>query len=95
MNVSLSVLWWLDLNNQVDIRNIKTTCSYICCNENLEFAFFESFDSNLTLTLDDISMHDFHVLLDLVCGDQLICVLLGLSKYDSFSISTIANQSIS
>ena len=95
MNVSLCVLWWLDLNNQVDIRNIKTTRCYICCNENLEFTLFESLNSNLTLILDDISMHDFHVLLDLVCHDQLICILLSLSKDNSFGISTIANQSVS
>lgn len=25
MDVGLSIFWWLDLNDQIDIRNIKTS----------------------------------------------------------------------
>ena len=64
MDVGLSIFWWLDLNDQIDIRNIKTSWGNVSSHQDTELLLFESFKSDLSLILRDISVHDFDVFLD-------------------------------
>jgi hypothetical protein len=95
MDVGLNFLWWLNLNNQVDIWNVEATRRDICSDQNFKFSFFESLHSDLTLILNDVTVHDFDVLLDFISQNKSIGISLGLSKHDGFTCATVANQNIS
>lgn len=66
MNVGLSVLWRLNLNNKVNVWNVEASRSYISCNQHTKFVLFESLKSNFSLILGNITMHDLNVILDFV-----------------------------
>ena len=66
MNVSLNIFWWFDLDNKIYIRNIKTSGSNISCNKDVKLAFFESLESDLTLILSDVTVHDFDVFFNFI-----------------------------
>jgi len=95
MNVSFSVFWWLDLNDEIDVFDVKSSWSNIGGNQNLEFTFFESLHGDFSLILGNVSVHDFNVLFDLVRQNQRIGIKLGLRENNGFSISSIADEDIS
>ena len=66
VNVSLNIFWWLDLDNKIYIRNIKTSGGYISCNQDVKLAFFESLQSDFTLILCDVTVHDFDVFFNFI-----------------------------
>lgn len=66
MNVSLNIFWWFDLDNKIYIRNIKTSGGNISCYEDVKLAFFESLESDLTLILSDVTVHDFDVFFNFI-----------------------------
>lgn len=70
MDVSLSILRWLQLNNQINILNIKTTGGNVGSDEDFEFALLESLHGDLSLVLRDIAMHHLNILLNLICEDE-------------------------
>ena len=41
MDVGFNIIWWLNLNNQINIRNVKATTGYICRSKKLEPVFLE------------------------------------------------------
>ena len=41
MDVGLNIIWWLDLYNKINIRNVKTATGNICCSKKLEPVFLE------------------------------------------------------
>jgi hypothetical protein len=66
MNVGLGVLWWLNLDDEVDILDVETSGSDISGNEHLELTLLESLHGDLSLVLSNISMHNLDILLDLI-----------------------------
>jgi hypothetical protein len=66
MNVGLCILWWLDLDDKINILNVKSTRCNICSYKNLELSLFESLHGDLSLVLSNITMHDFDVLADFI-----------------------------
>lgn len=66
MDVGFSVLWRLDLDHEIDTRDIQPTGSDISSHEYTEFFVFESLEGDFTLVLSDVSVHNFNVLLDLL-----------------------------
>lgn len=66
MNISLSLLGWLNLDNKINIWDVKTSRSNISGNENLEFLLLKALKSNLSQVLGDITMKNLDVLLDFV-----------------------------
>ena len=66
MDVGLCLFGWLNLDYQVDIRDVKTTGRDVSCDQDSELAFLEALHRDFTLILCDITMHDLNVLLDLV-----------------------------
>ena len=95
MDVRLSVLGWLNLDDQVDVGDVEAARSHVRGHQHLELALLEALDGDLTLTLDDVTVHDLHLLLDLLGEDQLVSVLLGLSKHDSLRVATVAGERVS
>lgn len=66
MNVSLSLLRRLKLNDQVYIWDVKSSRSDVCCHKHMELGVFEALQSDLSLSLRDVTMHHFNIVLDLV-----------------------------
>lgn len=66
VNVGLGVLGRLKLNDKLDIWDVKASGGDIGRNENLELGIFESFNSDLSLVLSDITVHHLNVVGDLV-----------------------------
>lgn len=66
MNVSLNFLWGFNLNDKVNIWDVKTPGCDVCSNENFEFSFLKSLHSNFALVLGYVAVHNFNVLLDFV-----------------------------
>ena len=95
MDVSLRLLRWFDLDNQVNVWDVKASGSHIGSTEHSELAFFEALHRDFSLVLSDISVHDFNVLLDLVRQDQRVAVSLGLGEDDRLSsVASVANQDV-
>lgn len=94
MDVSLGILWGLNLDNQVDRGDVKSTGSDISSNQHAKLLFLEALQSHFSLVLGDIAMHDLDVLLNLVGQQKLVSFLLGRCKHDSLSTS-VANEHIS
>jgi len=90
MNISLSILRRFNLDDQINIRDIESSRCHISSHENAELALFESLESDLSLILSDVTMHDFDILLNLVREYQLIGISFSLSEDNSLSsFSTI------
>jgi len=94
VDICLSVFWRLNLNNKVNVADVKSSCSNICGNEDLKFAFFESLHGDFSLVLVDISMHYLDVLLDLVSEDKVISVAFCLAEHNCFCTHSVAYQDI-
>lgn len=73
------------MDNQIDIRDIKTSGGNISSNQDIEFALLKSLESYLTLVLANISMHDLNIVLNFISENQLISISFGLSENDSFA----------
>lgn len=95
MDISFDILWGLDLDDQVDVGNVETARCNIGRNEHLELLLLESLESDLTLSLSNIAMHDLEILLDLVGEDQLVGLCLGLTEDNSLAETTVDNENIS
>ena len=94
MNVGLRLFRGLDLNDQVDVGDVKTTRSNISCDKNSEFALLEALHSDFTLILSDITVHDLNVLLDLVRQEERVGVGLRLSEDDDFTTFAVDDEDI-
>jgi len=70
VNVGLCLLRWLNLDDKVDVWNIKASGSNIGSDEHAEFSLLESLHGYLTLILSNVTVHDLDVLLDLVGEEQ-------------------------
>ena len=66
MNIGLSLFWWLKLNDEVDIWDVKTARGNICGHKYTEFALLKALHSNFALVLSNVTVHDLDILLDLV-----------------------------
>lgn len=95
MDVGFRILWWLDLDNQINIWNIEASWGHISSHKDLKLAFFKPFDGDFSLILRDVSMHDFHFLFDFLWQNQLIGILLCLGENNSLGITTVANKHVS
>lgn len=85
MNVGLSLLGWLDLDDQVNVGDVETTGSYISGDEDSEFAFLEALHGDFTLVLGNVAVHDLDVLLDFVGEEQGVCIGLRLGEHNDFA----------
>lgn len=94
MNICLSVFWWLNLDNQVNVGDVEASRSDISGYKDLELALLEPLDRDLSLVLCDIAVHYFHLLFDFLGQNQLVSILLRLREYDCFGVSSIADEHV-
>jgi len=66
MDVSLSILRRLNLDNQVNIWNVQSTGCNISGYENIELTLLKSLKGYLTLILCNVTMHNFDILFDFI-----------------------------
>ena len=94
MNIGLSIFGRFNLNNKVNIRDIKTSWCNIGGYKHAEFVFFESLESDFSLILGDVSVHDFDVLFDLVSQEQGVGFNFGGAENNSLSDTSITDQDV-
>jgi len=95
VDISLSIFWWFNLNDELNVLNIKASSCDICGNEYFEFTLLESLHCYFSLVLCDVSMHHFNLLLDFVWQYKRVCILLCLSEHDCFCVTSIAHENVS
>lgn len=64
VNICLRFLGRLNLNDQVDAGNVKTTRSDISGDQYAKLLLLEALQSDFSLVLSDVSVHDLDVFLD-------------------------------
>lgn len=94
MDVGLGIFWWLNLNDQVNIRNIKPSRSHICCNEYTELVLFKSSESNFSLILSNISVHNFDLTRYFLGEQETVGLNFGGAEDDTLSKSSVNNKHI-
>ncbi len=95
MDVGLGLFRGLDLDDQVDVGDVKTTRGNISCDKNSEFALLEALHGDFTLVLGDVTVHDLDVLLDLVRQEERVGVGLSLSKDDDLACFAVDDENVS
>jgi hypothetical protein len=94
VDVCLGVFWWLNLNNQVNRRNVKSSSCDISCHEHAKFLFFKSLKRDLSLVLGNVTVHHFNVFFDFVGKEKLICFRFGARKNDCLASAAVANKDV-
>ena len=95
VDVGLSLFGRLELDDEVDIWDVKTTRGDICGHEHSEFALFEALHCDFTLVLGNVTMHDLNVLLDLVRQQEGVGIGLGLREDDDLTTLAVDYQNVS
>ena len=95
MDVGLCLLRGLDLDDEVDVGDVKATRRNIGGDEDSELAVLEALHRHFSLVLGDVSVHDFDVLLDLVREQQRICIRLRLGEDNDFTSLAVDGQDVS
>lgn len=88
MNISLRLHGRFNLNDKIDIRYVETARGHISSDQDIEFALLEPLESDLTLILSDVTVHDLDILLNLVSENQRVSISLGLGKDDRLTSGT-------
>jgi hypothetical protein len=94
MDVGLSVFWGFDLDNEINTRDVQSTSSNISSYKHTELFVLESLESDFTLVLSDVSVHDFNVLLDLLWHEEGIGFGLGWCEHNGLA-SAVDNEDVS
>ena len=76
MDVGLCIFWRLELDDEVDTKDIEASRSDVSSHNALEPACLEAVDGGLTRVLRDVSVHDLVVDLEGVSVAKLVRVLL-------------------
>jgi len=94
MNISFSVLGWLDLHDKVDAGDIESTRRDICGNQHAEFLLLEALERHFTLILSNVAVHDLNIILDFLREKQIVGLLLRLSENNNLA-ATVHNEDVS
>ena len=70
------------MDDQVNIRDIKSSRCNISGNKTAELVLLETLESDFSLVLRDVSVHDFNIVLDLLVEQKRVGISLGGSKHD-------------
>ena len=89
MDVGLRFFWWLDLDDEVNLGNIKASRCDISGDQNLEFALLESLHGDLSLILSDATMQYLDVIVDGLRAHKFIGVSFGRCEHNDLTLSLI------
>ena len=85
VNVGLDFLGGLNLNHQVDIRNVETSRDHISGHKRRKPAFSEASQRDLSSVLLDVTVHDLHSEVRLLSVEKHVRVRLRLREHDGLS----------
>ena len=89
VDVGLSLLWWLNLHNKVNLRDIKTSGGDVGGNKDLELSILESLHCDLTLVLGDTTVHDLDVVVNCFSPHELVSIIFCGCKHNDLSSSAV------
>ncbi len=88
MNICVNFLWWLELDDQVDLWDIEASCGNVGCDKTFKFTLLESLESDLPLFLGDVTVQDLGLLFEVGFQQDFIGFPFGLAEDDGSSVST-------
>jgi hypothetical protein len=88
VNVGINFFGWLKLNNQVNFRDVKSSCCDIGGNEALEFTLLKGLESDLPLFLGDVSVKDLGLLLEVGFEQDFVGFPFGFTENDGSAVSS-------
>lgn len=94
VNISLDILWWLNLNDQINVGNIKTSRRNICSYKNRKLLLLKSLEGDLSLVLCDISVHNLNISLHFIRNQKLIGFSLGGRENNGLTKPTVNQEDI-
>ena len=92
MDVRLCVLRRFELDDEVNIRNIKASGGHVGGNENLELAVSESLEGDLSLTLRNVSVENLDFVFEMRTLDDFVGLLFSLGKDNGFSFQADVDE---
>lgn len=94
MDIGLSILWRLNLNDEINIGDIETSGSNVSGYQNLELLLLESFEGNLSLLLCDITMHNLNLILYFLREKKGVCLSFGGAEDNCLAKTSINEKDI-
>ncbi len=88
VNVGIDFFGWFKLDNQVNFRDVESSCCDIGGNEALELTLLKCLESDLPLFLWDVSVKDLGLLLEIGFKQDFIGFLFGLAENDGSAVSS-------
>jgi len=88
VDVSINLFGWFQLNDQVDLWNIESSGSNVCCNEAFKFTLLESLESDLPLLLRNVTVQNLSLLLQVGFQEDFVGFLFGLAENNGSSVSS-------
>lgn len=61
MDVCIYFFRGLELDDEINLREIETSTGNVCCNKTFEFTLFEGVESDFSLLLSNVSVKDLHL----------------------------------
>ena len=87
MNVCVCCFWRLHLNDQVDLRKVKTSCSNVGGNQTFKFTIFKHFEDFFPLKLGNVPMQSPLFQDNVLRFEDFVDLSFGLAEYDQFSVA--------
>lgn len=96
VDVRFEVLRWLNLHDELDTRNVKSSRSHVGGDEDRELSVTESLERRLALRLRDVAVQDARADGIRELPRQLIGVIFGFRKHEApaLSVATVASHNI-
>jgi hypothetical protein len=94
MDVGLSILRRLHLDDQVNVGDVESSRGHIGGNQNAELVFLESLQSDFSLVLSNISVHNLDVILNFIREKELISFYFSRCKHYCLSNTSVAEEDV-
>jgi len=94
MDVRLSVLRRLELDDELNVGDVKTSGGNVCGDEDLDLVLFESLHGDFSLVLRDVAMHALRGLLNGVRSYDVVGIDLCLSEDNDTFGATVNRENL-
>ena len=94
MDVGLSFFGGFQLDNQVDVGDVKTARGDVSGDQNAEFALFEPLHGDFALVLGNVSVHHLNVELDLLGEKQRVGIGLRLREHNRLALLPVDHKQV-
>lgn len=94
MDIGFNVFWWLHLDHQSDVGDVEASGSDVCRHKHANLVILESLQSDFSLSLRNIAVHDLNLRIDLVRHQQGVCLGLCRCEDNRLPKTTIDDEQV-